>query len=97
MIHEFSPLENFSELCLHVYFSENYSQADFITANAGLMYLYMEYMSRTPEKEDEIQPYVEMCRSNLQTALANLPLHLPATSRMIGALLLGVLTPNPLS
>ncbi|KAH7120471.1 hypothetical protein EDB81DRAFT_700705 [Dactylonectria macrodidyma] len=89
MIHEFSPLENFSELCLHVYFSENYSQADFITANAGLLYLYTEYMARTPEKEDEIIPYVEMCRANLQTALANLPLHVPATSRMIGALLLG--------
>ncbi|KAL6410631.1 hypothetical protein AUP68_07059 [Ilyonectria robusta] len=89
MIHEFSPLENFSELCLHVYFSENYSQADFITANAGLLNLFSDYVSRTPEKEDEMLPYLQMCRSNLETALANLPLHLPATSRMIGALLLG--------
>ncbi|KAM5383562.1 hypothetical protein ACJZ2D_002011 [Fusarium nematophilum] len=90
-IHEFFPLEHFSGLCLNVYFSEDFSEADFIIANAGLLYLFWERSKRSPDQNerDESERYMQMLRSNLETTLANLPLHLPANSSTISALILG--------
>lgn len=88
-------MDSFSDICLGVYFSEDYSESDFIISNTGMMYLFQEFGYSKPEgkEREENLSYATMCRVNLETALSNLPLHLPANSGMIRALLLGVSLP----
>ncbi|KAF4973961.1 hypothetical protein FZEAL_9089 [Fusarium zealandicum] len=90
-IHEFFPIEHFSGICLNVYFSEDFSEADFILVNAGLLYLFYEHakLSEDTQEKADSERYLEILRQNLETALANLPFQLPASSNMISALLLG--------
>ncbi|KAF5658365.1 C6 transcription factor [Fusarium heterosporum] len=90
-IREFFSLENFSGMCLHVYFSEDVAEADFILVNVGLMYMFMDRQQRSKSKQeqDDCEEHCKKLRQNAETALANLPFHLPATSNMISALLLG--------
>ncbi|KAF5021506.1 hypothetical protein F66182_6449 [Fusarium sp. NRRL 66182] len=90
-IREFFPMESFSGMCLHVYFSDQVSEADFIVVNVGLMYMFWDQGQRIddPKERKDNDRHVEMLRGNLETALANLSFHLPATSTMICALLLG--------
>lgn len=90
-IYQFFPVHRFPETCMSVYFSDDYNEADFILVNAGLQVLYWTYavMLQSDEMED-YKRYSRMCAVNLETALANLPLHLPATSDHILALLAGV-------
>jgi hypothetical protein len=78
-----------SSICLRVYFSEDFSEADFIIANSGLLQLFIVQSEEVPDNTDGLN-YAHICRTNLETALVNLPLHLPATLDMIAALLLGV-------
>lgn len=80
---------NLSSICLRVYFSEHFSEADFIIANSGLLQVFIEQSEGLPDKTESLN-YAHICRTNLETALVNLPLHLPATLDMISALLLGV-------
>ncbi|KAF7550475.1 hypothetical protein G7046_g8006 [Stylonectria norvegica] len=87
---EYVSMQRLPDLCLSVYFSEDYSQADFIIVNAGLHYLFSDRHARAEgEEKEECLEWAHMCRANLETALANLPLHLPATSDMILALIFG--------
>lgn len=79
---------NLSSICLRVYFSEDFSEADFIIANSVLLQLFIEQSEEITGKAESLN-YAHICRTNLETALVNLPLHLPATSDMISALLLG--------
>lgn len=95
---QLSPLEDFSETCLSVYFSPDYSEAEFIIANAGMYSLFWESahaIKESEEKQEEME-YVDMVRTNLETALSGLPLHLPANITMISALLLGVRISYPI-
>lgn len=79
-------------MCLDVYFNEDHSEADFITVNAGLHSLFWDYSFHvSTEEKEEYRGHAYMCRDNLETALSNLSLHLPATSNMILALLFGVM------
>ncbi|KIL84037.1 fungal specific transcription factor domain-containing protein [Fusarium avenaceum] len=89
-IYEFLPFQRFTDMCLDVYFNDNHSEASFITVNAGLYSLFCDYSLRvdTSEREQYIT-YAHLCRDNLETVLSNLPLHLPANSDMILALLFG--------
>ncbi|RSL53192.1 hypothetical protein CEP53_007829 [Fusarium sp. AF-6] len=90
-IHAFLPLERFSSVCMNVYFVEDFSESDFILTNAGLLYLFFERAQRSMDKDEreDLEQYIPMLQKNLETALANLPFHLPLTSSMISALLLG--------
>ncbi|KAG5811321.1 hypothetical protein H9Q74_004839 [Fusarium xylarioides] len=90
-IREFFSMESFSGMCLHVYFSEDVSEADFILVNVGLMYMFTDRQQRTTDakEQEECEGYMKTLRENTETALANLPFNLPATSNMISALLLG--------
>ncbi|PKS09332.1 hypothetical protein jhhlp_003946 [Lomentospora prolificans] len=89
-VYETLCLPAFSELCLRVYFSQDFSEADFITTSVGLYYLFFHYAYQAPESSrEEYLSYANMCRDNTETALSNLPLHLPATYEMILALALG--------
>ncbi|KAI8214163.1 hypothetical protein K4K52_002021 [Colletotrichum sp. SAR 10_76] len=89
-IYDFLPTRRFPDLCLNVYFSENHSEYDFITVNGGLYSLFTDYAAQiSPEDKKEYQEYARMCRTNLETSLSNLPLHLPASADVIVALLFG--------
>ncbi|OLN96766.1 putative transcriptional regulatory protein C11D3.07c 1 [Colletotrichum chlorophyti] len=83
-IYDFLPSRRFPDLCLNVYFSENHSEYDFITVNGGLFSLFTDYATQVTVDERK-----EICRQNLETCLANLPLHLPPSSDVIVALLFG--------
>ncbi|KAJ9165344.1 Fungal specific transcription factor [Coniochaeta hoffmannii] len=84
------PMLQFSETCLSVYFSTDYSEADFIIVNMGLRYLFWTYSHEAPpEEREELEEFSRLCSANLETALSALPLHVPATTDMITALILG--------
>lgn len=84
-------MQRFPDLCLRVYFSDDYSEAEFILVQASLHFLFWEVAARVNgEEKDDCVKWADVCQGNLETALANLPLHLPATSDMIIALIFGV-------
>lgn len=76
---------------MNVYFLEDFSESDFILTNAGLLYLFFERAQRSTDKDEreDLERYIPILQGNLETALANLPFHLPLTASMISALLLG--------
>lgn len=78
-------------MCLDVYFNDNHSEAKFTTVNAGLYSLLWDYSFHVVGQErDEYVAHAHLCRDNLETILSSLPLHLPANSDTILALLFGV-------
>lgn len=82
---------HFSDTCLQVYFSETFSNMDFIIVNAGLHSLFRDFSDHVPaEEKDAYLDHAHMCCANLETALSDLPLHLPATSDAVAALIFGV-------
>ncbi|VUC31529.1 unnamed protein product [Clonostachys rosea] len=84
------PFQRFTDMCLDVYFNEDYSEENFITVNAGLHSLFWDYSFHvSAEEREEYIAYSSMCRDNLETALSSLSLHLPVTSGMVLALLFG--------
>lgn len=84
-------MHQFSKTCLEVYFSEQYSEADFIIVTAGLNSIFMDYSNIVSgEERERCLKYSHLCRAHLETALSGLPLHLPATSKTIAALIFGV-------
>ncbi|GAW18188.1 hypothetical protein ANO14919_076620 [Xylariales sp. No.14919] len=83
------PLEVFAETCQKVYFAvDDYSQLDFILANAYLSYIFSEYIAVTGKQE--YRDYCKQCRQNAQVALSHLPLLLPATIKAVATLTFGV-------
>lgn len=84
-------MRHFSDICLQAYFSETFSDTDFIIVNAGLHSLFGDYSHHVSAEEKDIYlHHAHMCRANLETALSDLPLHLPATPDAVTALLFGV-------
>lgn len=86
-------MQPFGDLCLDFYFADNSSPFDSISVNAGLQSLFWDYAHVAATSENEKQQYMEfsgMCRDNLETELANLSLHLPASSKVVAALLFAV-------
>lgn len=76
---------------MQVYFSENFSAMEFVIVNGGLHSLFQDYARHVPaEERDTCLGYAHMCRANLETALYDLPLHLPTTQDTITGLLFGV-------
>ncbi|KAL4964359.1 putative C6 transcription factor [Aspergillus stella-maris] len=85
----FLPFERLAEKCREVYFNtEDYSDATFIVANGGLYQLFVAVSFMTPDRalQEEYQSYVDICRHNLDTTLANLHLLMPATTDSVEAL-----------
>jgi len=94
LICTFMPSADFTDLCRKVYFAtDDFSLATFIVVNNGLYYLLHEHWTRVSKDEaeaDRLRHYHYMCRDNLETALANLPMFLPARAENIRALIIGV-------
>ncbi|KAL4929699.1 putative C6 transcription factor [Aspergillus undulatus] len=85
----FLPFDRLAEKCREVYFNtEDYSDATFIVANGGLYQLFVaaSFMAKDRAQREEYQGYVDICRHNLDTTLANLHLLMPATTDSIEAL-----------
>lgn len=62
--------------------------------NAGLYFLLQEKASLAEgARRAQLLEYQSLCRDNLETALTNLPLLMPARKESIELLLLGVGTP----
>ena len=88
----FVAADNFTEQCRRVYFAtEDYSLMTWGVVNAGLYFLFQEKASLTGDAAQKAQylEYQAVCRDNLETALANLPLILPARRESIEVVLLG--------
>jgi len=64
--------------------------------NTGLYYLFLEQLDEGDDQArmDEYRGYLEMCRENLETGLANLSMFLLPKKENIEALLLGVRIPQ---
>ncbi|KAK7418060.1 hypothetical protein QQX98_004199 [Neonectria punicea] len=87
-------IREFSSLCRMVYFpAEDFSDATFVVVNAGLYYMFLEQHSFATDKatKEEYEPYIQICRVNLETALANMSLFMSAKIETIQALLLGTM------
>ncbi|KAH6839621.1 fungal-specific transcription factor-like protein [Chaetomium sp. MPI-CAGE-AT-0009] len=82
-------MDRFPELCLALHMAEEYNAAQFLTVNITLHFLFRAYGSLIPEKEEEYFRLSRLCSVNTETALSNLPLHLPATDDVIVALSFG--------
>ncbi|KAJ9485454.1 hypothetical protein VN97_g7888 [Penicillium thymicola] len=88
----FLSVKYFTEKCREVYFCiDDYSDAAFIVTNFSLYGIFHEYgdMGKDVSMREERQHYIEMCRNNLETALANLNILMPANHESIIALSLG--------
>ncbi|KAM0209343.1 hypothetical protein ACHAQD_011234 [Fusarium lateritium] len=89
-IYQFLPFQRFTDMCLDVYFNDNHSEANFITVNAGLYSLFLDYSFHVVGQDrDAYVAHAHLCRDNLETVLSSLSLHLPATPDTILALLFG--------
>ncbi|KAL2278772.1 hypothetical protein FJTKL_14221 [Diaporthe vaccinii] len=89
-IYEFILMRDFADTCLQVYFSETFSDMDFIIVNAGLYSLFGDYSHHVPSEEKHAHlGHADTCLANLETTLSSLPLHLPATSDAVTALRFG--------
>ncbi|KAL4886193.1 hypothetical protein BJY04DRAFT_99373 [Aspergillus karnatakaensis] len=88
----FIPIDRLTDKCREIYFAtEDYSDATFITVNGGLYQLFVaaSFMTQDRAVRQEYQGYVDMCKNNLETTLANLHLLMPANFESIEALTLG--------
>lgn len=85
-------------MCRLVYFpSDDYSDANFTIVNAGLYNLFMEQqvLAQDPIHREEYDTYMKLCRANLETCLANMPLFLSPKTENVMALHMGVsILPN---
>ncbi|KAK0655189.1 hypothetical protein B0T16DRAFT_450919 [Cercophora newfieldiana] len=84
-----SPTD-FTEWCRMVYFAdEDYSLTIFALVNGGLYYIMQERAAFAEgEEQAEMLRWMEMCRDNFETAMANLPLLMPARRESIQVLVL---------
>ncbi|KAJ5355961.1 hypothetical protein N7517_010570 [Penicillium concentricum] len=81
-----------SDLCLKVYFSPDYSDAEFIIVNATLNCLASDRVigENDTEAYEEHNRLVLMCKTNLETALSKLTLYIKPSYDMVLALILGI-------
>ncbi|KAJ5451529.1 transcriptional regulator family: Fungal Specific TF [Penicillium cf. griseofulvum] len=90
----FLSTECFIEKCREVYFCVgDYSEASFVVTNFCLYSIFYEYggMEKDASVREEHRHYIDMCRDNLETALANLNILMPATRESILALTVGAM------
>ncbi|CRL30596.1 Fungal transcriptional regulatory protein, N-terminal [Penicillium camemberti] len=90
----FLSVKYFTEKCREVYFCiQDYSDAAFIITTFCMYGLFHEYggMEKDVTMREEHHRYIEMCRNNLETALANLNILMPANHDSIMALSLGAM------
>ncbi|KAL4804935.1 hypothetical protein BDV18DRAFT_23166 [Aspergillus unguis] len=88
----FIPFDRLVDKCREVYFAmKDYSDATFIVVNGGLFQIFVASSLMTDDRalREEYQGYADICKYNLDTALASLHLLMPATIDSIEALTVG--------
>ncbi|KXX75460.1 Protein STB5 [Madurella mycetomatis] len=87
----FAVADSFTERCRKVYFApDDYSLMAWGVVNAGLYFLFQEKAIITEgAQRTQMLEYQALCRDNLETALTNLPLLMPARRDSIEVLVLG--------
>ncbi|KAK4173353.1 putative transcriptional regulatory protein [Triangularia setosa] len=88
-VYELMPLKEFQDSCFTAYMRDDNDLATIINVNVGLHFLYWACAHVDRQKKDEYLGYAQLCGNNIETALAHLPLHLPANDETISALLSG--------
>ncbi|KAI6089712.1 hypothetical protein F4821DRAFT_275751 [Hypoxylon rubiginosum] len=94
LICAFDSVDYFTEQCKKIYFpTENFSQAAFISVNAGLYYIFQEKTALAVQAGDTAaastyREHTRVCRDNLETALANLSLLMPSRKETVEALIM---------
>ena len=91
----FSSLEIFTDRCRRVYFTtEEPSEGAFMIVNAGLASLFFEarFSAEEPAARARFDACRDMCTRNLEIALSQLNLMMPATLENIEALAVSVST-----
>ncbi|KAK0725799.1 hypothetical protein B0H67DRAFT_598868 [Lasiosphaeris hirsuta] len=83
--------DKYNERCRRVYFAtEDFSLTSFAIVNSGLYFLFQEKAwSAEGARKVELLGYQDMCRDNLETALANLPMLMPERRESVDVLLMG--------
>ncbi|KAI5924544.1 hypothetical protein F4810DRAFT_719134 [Camillea tinctor] len=92
IIYCFTDIDRFTDQCRRLYFcTEDVSEAGFILVNSGLIYVFFEAGLGAADAREKAQYEAcrAMCQRNLEIALAQLNLMMPATSENIEALLMG--------
>ncbi|SPO07316.1 related to C6 transcription factor [Cephalotrichum gorgonifer] len=90
----FMGSEDFRDRCRKVYFrTDDYTCCTYVIVNAALYYLFRErhYTADEEEARNIYRDYYQMCQTNLETALGNMPMFLPAHCETVEALHLGAL------
>ena len=93
IIYAFTDIDRFTDRCRRVYFAtDDPSEGTFIIVNAGLASLYFEAAvnASDPAERARYDACRAMCARNLEIALGQLNLMMPATLENIEALLMGV-------
>lgn len=89
----FLGVDYFIEKCREVYFcTEDFSDAAFIITNFCLYSIFFELVVTKSGGSfgEECQDHIDICRDNLEAALASLNILMPATQESILALAVGV-------
>ncbi|KAL4733991.1 hypothetical protein BDV11DRAFT_209783 [Aspergillus similis] len=84
--------QSLSDLCLKVYFSPEYSDAEFIIVNAALYFfgtwIVVIQKQASSSLNDVPEHLLSICRVNLETALSRLALYIQPSHNMVLALVL---------
>ncbi|KAI3327104.1 fungal-specific transcription factor domain protein [Xylariaceae sp. AK1471] len=92
ILYTFIDYEHFADRCRQLYFATEYpSEASFIIVNVGLRYIFFEasLTASDPAKKAQYEECCAMLQHNLEIALAQLEMMMPATGENIEALLMG--------
>ncbi|CAJ2503671.1 Uu.00g110650.m01.CDS01 [Anthostomella pinea] len=94
VMYSFTDIDNFIDRCRRLYFStDDPPESTFILVNAGLTYVFFEAAlaaaDRNPQEKAQYDACRDMCQRNLEVALAQMNLMMPATAEHIEALLMG--------
>ncbi|KAK5627023.1 hypothetical protein RRF57_002738 [Xylaria bambusicola] len=92
ILYTFLDYEHFTDRCRQLYFATDApSEASFITVNAGLLYIFFEASLKAsdPVKKARYEESRAISQNNLEIALAQLNMMMPATAENIEALLMG--------
>ncbi|KAI0522098.1 hypothetical protein F5B22DRAFT_660463 [Xylaria bambusicola] len=92
ILYTFIDYEHFTDRCRQLYFAtEAPSEASFITVNAGLLYIFFEASLKAsdPVKKAQYEESRAISQNNLEIALAQMNMMMPATAENIEALLMG--------
>ncbi|KAJ2980021.1 hypothetical protein NQ176_g2889 [Zarea fungicola] len=86
-------LDNIEAVCSQAYdHLDNISSVEFVLVSSLEYYIFEEssMLALAPELIAEYQTHAQLCKENVDTGLANLPLLLPSTIQNVQGLLLGV-------